>query len=623
MKKLLAIALVALLIVSGCSPKSADTTNACTAGVYTGESVGYQGGKITAEVTVSETAITSVTLTGVDQTESIGGVVLEQFGKKIVDAQSVEIDAIVGATQTSQGVINAVKAALDGKCDLTKLVAGETNNGVKETLTVEVDVVIIGAGGAGLTAAIEAATAGKKVVIVEVAPMAGGNSTRATGGMNAAKTEGQDTNKFEENAGVEKTIATAKEKFPELSELVATVEKQYADYQASPNGYFDSTELFVLDTLVGGGNLNNPELVNTLVGNSAESIQWLKTIGADLSQVGSFGGASVKRIHKPVNAEGKSVAVGSYLIPILVDAAKAATVEFLYETKASEIILTDGVATGVKATSATAEYTITAKAVVVATGGFGANAEMYTSYKPELNGFVTTNAPTIVGDGIKMVEAIGGALVDMEQIQIHPTVEQSTSALITEGLRGDGAILVNAEGKRFTDEVGTRNAVSADIIAQTDSSAYLIVDNKMVEKSSVIGGYIKSGLTVEGKTIEELAAAMNVDAKALAATIDTWNAAVDAKSDTEFNRTSFADKLDTGSFYAIKIAPGVHHTMGGVKINPNTEVLNNEGNVIPGLFAAGEVTGGIHGNNRLGGNAVADFIVFGRIAGQEAAAFAK
>jgi fumarate reductase flavoprotein subunit len=210
----------------------------------------------------------------------------------------------------------------------------------------------------------------------------------------------------------------------------------------------------------------------------------------------------------------------------------------------------------------------------------------------------------------------------MEQIQLHPTVYQKTAALITEGLRGDGAILVNKEGLRFFDEVSTRDKVSAAEFAQTDGVAYLIVDQAMVDKSAVIAGYINKGMTTTGATYEELATATGItDPAAFAATMAKWNACVEAGKDEEFGRTSFANKLDTAPYYAIEVGPGVHHTMGGLEINANAEVISTEGAVIAGLYAAGEITGGIHGGNRLGGNAVADIVVFGRIAGTSAQAY--
>ena len=423
---------------------------------------------------------------------------------------------------------------------------------------------------------------------------------------------------------LKRRIAAAKESYPELAELTATVEQQYADWQAAGSqGYFDSIELFELDTLVGGKNVNNHELVEVLATQAKDGIEWLKTVGADLSQVGSFGGASVKRIHKPVDENGKTLSVGSYLVPILEKAMLDKGVTLYTETAATEILMQDGKAVGIKATGKDANYTINTKSVVVASGGFAGNSEMVISYKSDLEGFASTNAATITGDGIKMAEAVGAALVDMEQIQIHPTVEFNSAALITEGLRGDGAILVNQDGKRFFDEVGTRDAVSAAEIAQPGGYAYLVIDQKMVDASSVIAGYIKKGFTVQGESYAELAEAIGCDAATLEETMNKWNEAVANKNDAEFGRTSFANPLDTAPYYAIKVSPGVHHTMGGIKINTNTEVLDKEGNVISNLFAAGEVTGGVHGANRLGGNAVADIVVFGRIAGQNAAKAAE
>ncbi len=498
----------------------------------------------------------------------------------------------------------------------------ETPDSTEDTVSTSADVIIVGAGGAGLTAAIEAADAGKSVIILEKLLMTGGNTVRSTGGMNAANTPVQDEMVFDiekESAGVDNMIASAKADYPELAELTETVESQWNEFKANPEGYFDTEELFMLDTLVGGNNINNHELVTILANQSKDSIAWLETFDASLSLVGSFGGASVKRIHKPVNDEGQSIAVGSYLVPILTETAKEKGVEIIFETEVTELVVTDNAVTGVKA----GDVTYDAKSVIIATGGFGYNLDMVLEYKPEYEGFVSTNSPSITGDGIKMAQAIGAATVDMEQVQIHPTVHQETSALITEGLRGDGAIMVNNDGVRFCNEVGTRDDVSASIVAQPDGGAWLVVDQKMVDASAVIAGYISKGYTVEGSTVEELATAMNVDSTALTTTLDTWNAAVDAGNDAEFGRTSFANKLDTGNFYAIYVAPGVHHTMGGLEINANTEVLNESGEVISGLYAAGEVTGGIHGSNRLGGNAVSDVIVFGRIAGQNAAAHAE
>ena len=627
-KRVAALALASVMALSlfGCGSKSASST-AGVSGEFTGTAKGM-GGDVTVTLTLTDGKITGCTAEGKDETQGVGSEAIAKMPGEIAESGSIAVDGVSGATVTSTAIKEAAAAALTAaglNPDDYKTAVEKT--GSAEDSTVEADVVVVGAGGAGMTAAITAAAEGKSVVILESQSMVGGNSVRATGGMNAGKTVYQDENEFGESAGVEKTLKTAAEKYADnetITALAKTVSEQWAAYQANPTGYFDSVELMELDTMIGGKGINDPELVETLCANSADAIDWLDEHGITLHNVSSFGGASVKRIHRPVNAEGKTVSVGSYMIPLLQENCEKAGVKMMLDTTATEI-LTDanGAAVGVKATGASGEtVTVNAKAVVLASGGFGANLDMVVKYKPELKGFMTTNAPGIQGQGIEMAEAIGAATVDMDQIQIHPTVEANTAALITEGLRGDGAILINEEGQRFIDEVGTRDVVSAAEIAQTGSYSWLVVDQAMVDASSVIQGYIKKGYTVTGATYEELGKAMGVDAAAFAETMEKWNGYVEAKNDPDFGRTSFANPLNTAPYYAVKVTAGVHHTMGGLKINANTEVLNEKGEVIPGLFAAGEVTGGVHGANRLGGNAVADFTVFGRIAGAAASDYA-
>jgi len=631
-KSVSALAMAAVIAVSlfgyGCGAKPASTSSdAGVSGDFTGTAKGF-GGDVSVTLTLTDGVITGCTAEGKDETEGVGSQAIAKMPGEIAESGSIAVDGVSGATVTSTAIKEAAAAALTAAgLNPDDYKTAVENDAAAEDSTVDADVVVVGAGGAGMTAAITAAAEGKSVVILESQSMVGGNSVRATGGMNAGKTVYQDENEFGESAGVEKTLKTAAEKYADnetITALAKTVSEQWAAYQANPTGYFDSVELMELDTMIGGKGINDPELVETLCANSADAIDWLDEHGITLHNVSSFGGASVKRIHRPVNAEGKTVSVGSYMIPLLQENCEKAGVKMMLDTTATEI-LTDanGAAVGVKATGASGEtVTVNAKAVVLATGGFGANLDMVVKYKPELKGFMTTNAPGIQGQGIEMAQAIGAATVDMDQIQIHPTVEANTAALITEGLRGDGAILINEEGQRFIDEVGTRDVVSAAEIAQTGSYSWLVVDQAMADASSVIQGYIKKGYTVTGATYEELGKAMGVDAAAFAETMEKWNGYVEAKNDPDFGRTSFANPLNTAPYYAVKVTAGVHHTMGGLKINANTEVLNEKGEVIPGLFAAGEVTGGVHGANRLGGNAVADFTVFGRIAGAAASDYA-
>ena len=624
---LASLLLAGAMFLTACGGSASSTSAAGgVSGSFTGTAKGM--GEVSVTLTLTDNVITDCTAKGDEETSGIGSVVIEQFPGEVVEGNTINLDSISGATITSNAFVEAAKAALTEaglNPDDYMAKADKTANG--ETVSYDADVVVIGAGGAGMTAAMTAADAGQKVVILESQAMVGGNSARATGGMNAAKTVYQDENEFDQAAGVEKTLATAAEKYADnetITALAKTVSEQWAAYQANPTGYFDSVELMELDTMVGGKGINNPELVKTLCEGTADAIDWLDENGITLHNVSSFGGASVKRIHRPVNEEGKVVSVGAYMIPLLQENCEKRGIDIVLNTTV-DTILTDanGAAVGVSGTDKDGNtVVVNAKSVILATGGFGANLDMVTQYKPELAGFMTTNAAGAQGQGIEMATAIGAGTVDMDQIQIHPTVEANTAALITEGLRGDGAILINEEGQRFIDEVGTRDVVSAAEIAQTGSYSWLVVDQAMVDASSVIQGYIKKGYTVTGETYEELGKAMGVDEAAFAETMNTWNGYVEAKNDPDFGRTSFANPLNTAPYYAIKVTAGVHHTMGGLKINTNTEVLKADGSVIPGLFAAGEVTGGVHGANRLGGNAVADFVVFGRIAGAAASKYA-
>ena len=625
---LASLLLAGAMFLTACGGSASSTSAAGgVSGSFTGTAKGM--GEVSVTLTLTDNVITDCTAKGDEETPGIGSVVIEQFPGEVVEGNTINLDSISGATITSNAFVEAAKAALTEaglNPDDYMAKADKTANG--ETVSYDADVVVIGAGGAGMTAAMTAADAGQKVVILESQAMVGGNSARATGGMNAAKTVYQDENEFDQAAGVEKTLATAAEKYADneaITALAKTVSEQWAAYQANPTGYFDSVELMELDTMVGGKGINDPELVKTLCEGTADAIDWLDENGITLHNVSSFGGASVKRIHRPVNEEGKVVSVGAYMIPLLQENCEKRGIDIVLNTTV-DTILTDanGAAVGVSGTDKDGNtVVVNAKSVILATGGFGANLDMVTQYKPELAGFMTTNAAGAQGQGIEMATAIGAGTVDMDQIQIHPTVEANTAALITEGLRGDGAILVNANGERFVDEVGTRDVVSAAEIAQPGSYSWLIVDQAMADASSVIQGYIKKGYTKTGATYEELAKELDIDPATFANTMETWNSYVEAKNDPDFGRTSFANPLNNGPYYAIKVTAGVHHTMGGVTINSATEVLKEDGTVIPGLFAAGEVTGGVHGANRLGGTAVADFVVFGRIAGESAANYAS
>lgn len=535
------------------------------AGTYSATEQGF-GGKVKATVVVGDNGIESITFDGKKETPDIGGAAIVKINEQMKAALDTEFDAVSGATVTSTGLKGALKKAL------LKARGKEVE---EDTEVKSADIVVIGAGGAGMSAAIQAAQDGAtNVVILEKMPITGGNTVRATGGLNASQTS------YQQRDGIE-----------------------------------DSNDLFYEDTMKGGKNLNDPELVRTLVENSAAAVEWVNDIGGDLSVVGQFGGASVKRIHRPSDTS----AVGPMLVKTLNAKLDELGIPVLLETKATKIIADEqGKITGVEAENEDGSFIINTKAVVLATGGFGANPDMVVKYAPQLSGFITTNHIGATGDGIEMALELGAGLTDIEQIQTHPTVNPNTATMYTEGVRGNGAILVNDDGNRFVNELETRDVVSAAILEQPNEESWLVFDTAVRESLSAIEKYINEGIIVEANTIEELAEKTGINKENLVATMNKYATMQAAGEDSDFGRKSMEVPLTKAPYFAGLAKPAIHHTMGGVKINTQTQVLKEDGSVIPGLFAAGEVVGGVHGANRLGGNAVADIVVFGRISGDNA-----
>lgn len=593
MKKFCIILLAIIMAISavGCNNEGKEIVgNDATAiknGTYKGVGSG-KGGEISVEVTIEDDMIKAIKVLSQNETSGFD-TAMDTLTENIIAKNSVDVDTVSGCTLTSKGFLEAINSALaaaNATPDMLKKVEGNTKNGAKEDVTETHDIVIIGAGGAGLAAAIEAKAAGADVIVLEKMPLAGGN-TLISGAEYAAS-----NNWLQEKEGIK-----------------------------------DSVEQHIEDTLKGGDNINNPELVRVVAENALEGAIWLRDeVGVVWEdELMQFGGHTAKRSLVPLGASGREI------INKQLKKAKDMNIPILLNTKATALITdTNGKVIGVEAEGEDKNYTFnTNKAVIIASGGFGSNVEMRVKYNPDIDdAILSTNTPGSTGDGIVMAENVGADLVGMEHIQTYPICDPLTGTLLYfDDARLYGhTVIVNKEGKRFVEELGRRDVMSMGIKAQTGSVCYELLDQNGFDASKLQENHgpeldylFKNNLLVKADTLEEAAAFFEIDAKELKATVDKYNSYVKDGKDPEFNKRMLPSTVDTAPFYILKAAPAVHHTMGGIKINTNAQVINKDGKVIEGLYAAGEVTGGIHGTNRLGSNALADIIVFGRVAGQNAA----
>ena len=565
--RVLSFLLVFVLLLASC--KSAVN------GTFEGKARGHNG-EVVLDVSFENSKIKKVTLKESVETDDVGKIAIEKLLEK-VNSGNYNLDEITGATYSSKAFINALadaiqKAGLDYKKILNNNLKLNEKYEVKE---INVDVVVVGSGGAGLISAIKAKEAGANVVVLEKLPLIGGN-TLISGAEYAAP-----MNWLQEKENIS-----------------------------------DSIELFKKDVEKAGG---DKELIDVLAKNALDGAKWLKDdIKVEWTdELMFFGGHSVKRSLIPKGQSGKEL-INEEL-----------GIEILTETNAYELIVKDNVVTGVKAKTKNGELIVNAKSVILTTGGFGANKKMLNDNDKEIDDkILSTNSPGSTGDGIKMAQKIGADVVDLDKIQLYPVCDVETGKLLYTGdtrLVG-GAILVNKEGNRFVEELGTRREISLGIKSQTDSIAYQIWDEDSMRKSKILPTHeIEYNNLIEGKklckvnSIDEMAEFFGIDKNNLKETIKKFNEDSENGKDTLFNLRRLGFKIEKAPFYCLKAVPAVHHTMGGLRINKDANVLDKNGNIIKGLYAAGETTGGIHGNNRLGSVSITDITVFGIIAGINAA----
>ena len=561
-------------------------------GTYEVEGVGF-GGKMSVKVTIKDDKIDDIEIGKNYETNGAGRVALEYVSQRIIEGQTTNVEAVSGATISSSSLMALVRKALEE--------AGATKDQFSEEYKIardikserEAEIVIIGAGGTGLAAAVTAGQEGASVIVLETNGFAGGNLLVSGGVYNSPEPEMQ-----------------------------------------AKQGIEDSPELFMQQTLAGGDNIANPELVRILAYNALDGLNWLKELGNEFEdQVIQAPGALHPRSHNTTAPLGSGI-IKTYLEHI----DKMDNVEILYETKGESLIQEDGRVVGVIAKNPDgSKLTVKAnKGVIIATGGFSKNAQLVMEYRnaekwPLLDeNSVSTNMDSIRGEGIIMAREIGADVVDMDQMQFLYLGQPKTGLLSgVFNVSAEVTVFVNKEGKRFVAEDARRDVISSAVFAQEDGMMYMLHSAESLSdpanQLNIDGIPMKELLDIgaygwkQGDTLEELAKEIGVPAENLVQTIAEYNEAVDTKNDP-FGRTLLNVKMEKGPFYAIPRVPALHHTMGGLRIDTLARVLDTKGEPIPGLYAGGEVTGGIHGGNRLGGNAVTDTVVFGRLAAQSAVA---
>ena len=419
----------------------------------------------------------------------------------------------------------------------------------------------------------------------------------------------------------------------EVAQLQQTVKDQLKAHNAAGKKYiFDSPELFALQTLEGGDCHNDPKLVLTMTRNATAAMEWLEK-QSDMKwyhvprywvDVGI--GGIYPRGQWPRHADGKTPisTYDAYISP-LADKVTKAGGHIYTQMKVMQIVRgKDGRVTGVIAVDKNGKnQAFNGKNVILAAGGYGANLKMVKKYN-NINVIATSNQPGTTGEVLEEAVKVGAGLTGMKWIQIHPHGNPKNGELESAiAGRPSDTPYVNVNGDRFVDETGRRDDISHGILAQPGQVVYAIFDQKTIDQKKVRDDLMQialgHGYAYKADNLNDLAKAAGINQAEFAKTMAAYNEA----SRTQNTKSLPVPKIligmpvDKASFYCVPITTTIHHTMGGLRINEKTQVLDTKGHVIPGLYAAGKITGGIHGGNRLGRNALTDLLVFGHIAGMQ------
>ena len=600
-------------------------------GTFEGKAYGNNGW-LTVEVTIKDNKITDIKTPGQRETKYLGDTAIREIGKDVLQCQTLNVDNVAGATVTSTALKTAIAQAIEkagGDIAAFQKPGPEKIKKVVGITKGSADLIIVGAGGAGLSAAVTAKDLGvKNVLVLEKMPVIGGNTLRCASAFNAADPDRQKALPMTET--LKEAVVKAISEKPvseEHAKLMADVKAKYEAYlKSGSKTLFDCPEWHALQTYNGGDKVGQIPLIRQYSNNVLDTLHWMQSKGSPvMDRVSQGAGALWQRTHQ------LDAPAGLGLIDPLYQSAVKQGVNFKLGMRVQDLILNDkGRVIGVTVTDKVGnKYEFTSKdGVILATGGYSQNKEMRRKSAPHLTPeMVSTNQPGATGDGIVIATRHGADTTGMNYVQVYPLATPGTGALQGRARKMSGlddVIDVNKNGERFVKEDARRDEFVAAIKKQPGGVVYDINDSSIVKPLNSFNEDVETlvsiGRIYKADSLADLAKQLGMPADKLEATVAEFNKMVEAKNDPKFGRKLFDRPIVKPPFYATPRAPSIHHTMGGLQISTNAQVLDKNGKPIPGLYAAGEVTGGIHGSNRLGGNATADVLTFGRIAAKSAVA---
>lgn len=600
-------------------------------GTFEGKAYGNNGW-LTVEVTIKDNKITDIKTPGQRETKYLGDTAIREIGKDVLQYQTLNVDNVAGATVTSTALKTAIAQAIEKAGGDIAAFQKPVPEKIKKVVGItkgSADLIIVGAGGAGLSAAVTAKDLGvKNVLVLEKMPVIGGNTLRCASAFNAADPDRQKALPMTET--LKEAVVKAISEKPvseEHAKLMADVKAKYEAYlKSGSKALFDCPEWHALQTYNGGDKVGQIPLIRQYSNNVLDTLHWMQSKGSPvMDRVSQGAGALWQRTHQ------LDAPAGLGLIDPLYQSAVKQGVNFKLGMRVQDLILNDkGRVIGVTATDKVGnKYEFTSKdGVILATGGYSQNKEMRRKSAPHLTPeMVSTNQPGATGDGIVIATRHGADTTGMNYVQVYPLATPGTGALQGRARKMSGlddVIDVNKNGERFVKEDARRDEFVAAIKKQPGGVVYDINDSSIVKPLNSFNEDVETlvsiGRIYKADSLADLAKQLGMPADKLEATVAEFNKMVEAKNDPKFGRKLFDRPIVKPPFYATPRAPSIHHTMGGLQISTNAQVLDKNGKPIPGLYAAGEVTGGIHGSNRLGGNATADVLTFGRIAAKSAVA---